>query len=342
MAASLALIGGPMWGADGNIVMAQPAPPASMLGIVCAIGAAISFSLNDLGIKALSGDYPLHQVVLVRASIGLLFTMALFMPLEGGYHNLKTNRLRLHLLRGLFVVFANLMFFLGLAAISLPEATAIFFVSPMIITLFSVIFLGETVGPQRWAAVAIGLVGTLIMLRPTPEAFQWAALFPLCAAVGYAALHTLTRRMGVTEKASTMAFYIQFVFVIVSACMGLAFGDGRLSGSDDPSWEFLFRPWVWPQSNDLMIMVGVGIASATGGYLISQAYRVAAAAVIAPFEYIALVLAIFWGITLFNEFPDQVAWMGIALILFGGLFLIWREAIKNRTQLGRRRLFRFR
>ena len=116
-------------------------------------------------------------------------------------------KLKLHLLRGAFVVSANMLFFLGLAEIPLSEATAIFFVSPLIITLFSVIFLSEKVGPWRWFAVIMGLVGAVVMLRPSLNSFQLAGLFPIGAAFCYASLHILTRKMGRAEKATTMSFY---------------------------------------------------------------------------------------------------------------------------------------
>jgi drug/metabolite transporter (DMT)-like permease len=307
--------------------MTSKALPLTSLGILCAFTASITFSLNDVGVKFLSGDYPLHQVVLTRACVGIAITLAIMMPLEGGYGLLRTKYIGLHLIRGSFVVMANLLFFLGLAEIPLSEATAIFFVSPLIITIFSVIFLSEKVGPWRWFAVAMGLLGAVVMLRPTPSSFQWASLFPVGAAFCYASLHTLTRKMSGTEKASTMSFYIQLTFVISASLMGLAFGEGQYAAQDSAALEFLFRPWIWPTPFDLMVMSGVGIASGIGGYFISQAYRISEAALIAPIEYTALVLSIFWGITLFNEWPDSVAWLGMALILSGGLLMLWREAV---------------
>ena len=291
----------------------------SSIGVICALIASVLFTLNDVGIKFLSGDYPLHQVVLIRAGVGLAITLGIMMPLEGGFSLLRTNRLRLHFIRGGFVVMANLLFFLGLASIPLSEATAIFFVSPLIITIFSVVFLSEKVGPWRWFAVAMGLVGAVVMLRPTPSSFQWAVLLPVGAAFCYAGLHTLTRKMSGTEKASTMSFYIQLTFVITASLMGLIFGDGQYAEQDSPSLQFLLRPWIWPEPFDLMVMTGVGVASGIGGYFISQAYRISEAALIAPVEYTALVLSIFWGITIFGEWPDRVAWVGMALILGGWL-----------------------
>jgi drug/metabolite transporter (DMT)-like permease len=302
------------------------------IGVLCALIASFSLTLNDVGIKFLSGDYPLHQVVLIRASVGLLITLAFIMPFEGGLGLLRTKHLRLHLIRGCFVVTANLLFFLGLTEIPLSEATAIFFVAPLIITILSVVFLSEKVGLWRWFAVAIGLVGVIIMMRPSANSFQWASLFPVGAAFCYAGLHTLTRKMGKTEKASTLSFYIQFTFVITASLMGLAFGDGQYGEQDSAALQFLLRPWVWPEPIDLAVMSGVGLASGIGGYFISQAYRISEAALIAPLEYIAIVLAIFWGITIFDEWPDATAWVGITLIISGGLLMLWREAaLKKKT-----------
>ena len=208
--------------------------------------------------------------------------------------------------------------------------------------MFSVIFLGEKVGVHRWLAVIVGLVGAIIMLRPGTASFQYAALLPLAAAFCYAGLHTLTRKIGVTEKASTMAFYIQLTFIVVSGIIGLSFGDGRHANAGGAAGEFLLRAWMWPSLGDYVFLIGIGVASAAGGYLISQAYRLCEAAVIAPFEYLALVLAIVWGIWFFDEWPDVVAWTGIGLILAGGLYVFWRETVRNRPVATRRPMPRHR
>ncbi|MDA9290703.1 DMT family transporter [Amylibacter sp.] len=310
--------------------MNSTSSPLSTLGVLCALLASFAFTLNDVGIKFLSGDYPLHQIVLVRAFVAMFITLIIIIPFEGGYHLLRTKQLKLHLLRGAFVVLANILFFLGLAEIPLSEATAIFFVSPLIITLFSVIFLLEKVGPWRWFAVIMGLVGAIVMLRPTSNSFQLAGLLPIGAAFCYASLHILTRKMGTIEKASTMSFYLQLTFVVVSISMGLVFGDGRYGIQESAALEFLLRPWVWPNHFDLIVMACIGVASAIGGYTISQAYRLSEAALIAPIEYVALILAVFWGIAIFNEWPDSIAWTGIALILFSGLLMLWRESIAKK------------
>ena len=302
------------------------------LGIICAVIASISFSINDASIKFISGAYPLHEVVTFRAGISLIISLAILVPMEGGYRRLWTSKLPLHLLRGLLVVGANSFFFLGLAVMPLSDATALFFIAPVVITIFSVVFLGEKVGKFRWSATAIGLIGAVIMLRPTSASFQPVAVLPLLAAVCYAGIHMLSRRMGGTESASTLSVYIQGVFLAVGLVMGLTFGDGRFAPGDGRSLDFLLREWVVPPPADYPVLLIIGLSSAIGGYCVSQAYRVSEAAVIAPFEYTALVMSIVWGFTIFGTLPDWVAWTGTGLILASGLVVFWREAVLNRRR----------
>lgn len=302
----------------------------SFSGAYWALAAVIAFATNDVVIKFLSGDYPLYQVMFVRSLVGLLFVVAVLVPLTGSLSMLKTKRLKTHILRGLCVVLANFTFFLALAAIPLADAVAVFFVSPLLISVFSVIFLGEHVGPRRWAAILVGLVGVLIVVRPGTSAFQIASLLPLLAAVGYALLHILTRRIGGTENATSMVFYIQLTFLAVSSAAGLALGHGVFDTFDHPSAIFLLRAWVWPAPFDLGLMIFSGMVTSIGGYMISQAYMRSEAALVAPFEYIALPLSVAFGFFLFAELPDLLAFGGIALILISGLALIWREAASRK------------
>lgn len=308
----------------------------NLIGVACAIAATFFFSINDVTIKFMSGDYALHQIVLFRSLIGMAVTLAILVPLEGGFHLLRTQRLGAHLVRGVCVVFANISFFTALAAMPLAEAMAIFFVSPLIITVFSVLFLGEKVGWPRWAAVAVGFAGVLVILRPGSGAFNPVALMPLIAATLYATLHTMTRRIGGTEKAATMAFYIQLVFIFVAGGIGLAAGDGAYAGSSHPSIAFLVREWVWPTSRDWLLIGAIGLGSAFGGYFISQAYRMAEAGLAAPFEYIAMPLAVIWGVLIWDEWPDAQTWAGMTLVIGSGLFIIWRETLRHRFVVARR------
>ena len=293
------------------------------------MAAQLFFTTQDMMIKWLSADYALHQIVLSRAVVGTLFILMVFVPLEGGISVLRTKRLGMHLLRGFGIVIANLAYFTSLISIPLGEATAIFFIAPVLITALSVVILGEKVGLIRWVAILFGLIGVLIMIRPRGDLLNLAALLPLIAALAYAMVHIMTRKMGKSEKASAMAFYIQINFVVVSSLIGAIFGDGKWADPASPTLDFLFRAWVVPSWQHMLIMLGIGLFSGLGAYCISQGYRICEAGAAAPFEYVAMPIAIFWSISLFDEWPDPTSWLGILLIAGAGLFIFYQESLRG-------------
>jgi drug/metabolite transporter (DMT)-like permease len=298
----------------------------TVFGAVNALIGVFAFSINDMIIKGLSGGYALHQIILFRSGFAMILMLAFLVPFSGGLSVFRTSRPVMHLWRGILVVLSNFAFFLGLASLPLAEAVAIFFVCPLISTAMSVVFLGEKVGPRRWASVVIGLVGVLIIVRPGSEAFQAASLYPLAAAVCSAGMQNITRRIGGTESATTLAIYIQASFLVTSLAAGLAFGGGQFADQSDPSLAFMFRGWIWPPVMDWLILCLVGLASASGGYFTARAYRATDVALVSSFEYASLPMALIWGFVIFSEWPGPMEMIGMALILGAGLFLVWREA----------------
>ena len=295
------------------------------LSILCVMGASLAFSLNDITVKYFTDSLPLHEVILFRSLFGMAFILFLFgrgVPLKTMF---STCRLSRHILRGLSVVVANFAFFAGLAALPLAEASAIFFIAPLLITGFSAFFLGEYVGVWRWTALLVGLLGVLIIVKPGSAAFQWAVILPLLSAIAYATLHTITRSMGLAESPITMSLYIQLVFIVVCLGMGVMFGDGRFAGLGHPSAEFILRAWAWPSGRDVVLFVAAGFFSASGGYLISQAYRSSSAGLVAPFEYSTIILAVLWGYIFWQEVPGLSSAFGIFLIIASGVFVAIRE-----------------
>lgn len=304
-------------------------------------GLAISFvlfgvlciSLNDMLIKQLSSGYPLHQIVFFRSFIGLLVSFV-FLHFEGGLPALRTDQPWLHFLRGILVVIANMSFFLALAVIPLADATALFFAAPLFITLLSIPILGEKVGPLRLGAVFVGFIGVVIMQRPWEPSEALAVsrvvlLLPVLAALTYALNQLMTRKLGVKAPASALAIYIQGSFIVVSVGFFIVAGDGRFATqTTNASLEFLLRAWVWPAPEDQWVLLGMGVNGALIGYCLSQAYRLADAATVAPFEYIGLPMAVFWGLVIFGDIPTWEVWTGIALILSSGLFVFFRERHK--------------
>jgi len=302
-----------------------------LTGILCVIGGVSCFTTQDTVIKFLSGGYPLHQIIFVRGTIALILILVVFVPLEGGVRRLYTHRLGLHALRGLTIVFANLFFFAGLASLPLGETTAIIFVAPLLITVLAAVLLHEKVNKRRWIAVGVGLLGTTLMIRPGTSVFNPMMFLPLLAATCYAMFQIMSRHIGSTESASTMAFYVQLMFIVVSALIGLLVGDGRFAVDDNPTLNFLLRAWVWPSDRDLILLAGVGALSGIGAYLISQGYRITEASLVAPFEYAALPSAMAWSILFFGDWPDNWSWLGITLILGAGLYAFFQSNVQGRN-----------
>ncbi len=290
----------------------------------CILIAVTAMSLMDAIIKLLSDRYPLHEIVMARSIVAITLTL-LIIRFEGGLSLLRTSKPFQHLARGLLIAIANMTFYLSLSVMPLAEVVAIFFISPVLITALSVFLLGEKVGWYRWLAVIVGFIGVAVMMRLGTDSFDLVTVLPLIAAFTYALTQIITRRIGGTEKASVMSFYITAVFIFISAGFWMTVGDGSLAGYFGPSVEFLFRPWLWPNMADAAIMVAVGFLVTIVGYMLSQAYRVAEVNIIAPFEYTALPMGIIWGYVFWREVPDLYTLFGILMVGSSGLYVFYHE-----------------
>lgn len=298
-----------------------------LLGVLCG-------SLNDMGIKLLSGEYPLHQMIFVRSVIGVIVTLV-FLRMEGGLALLRSRRPGLHLMRSGLIVMSNMTFFAALAVMPLGAATALFFVAPLFITLLAIPILGEPIGRHRITAVLVGLLGVAVMMAPGVDwggIGRWNLLLPVMAAMFYAGMQVLTRKLGAHTAASALALYIQMTFLTVSALFFIVAGDGRFAeGLSHPSALLLLRAWVWPEPGDIWVFGLLGLMSAAIGYAMGMAYKLGNASVVASYEYAALPLALLWGWLIFGEVPRSVVWLGVALIAGAGLYVFARERAQDRV-----------
>jgi drug/metabolite transporter (DMT)-like permease len=292
-----------------------------------ALGGGAVLSINDLSIKFLSGDYALHQIILIRALIALAIVLAVVAVSGTGFGQLRSRRWRAHLLRVSLVMVSNVTYFMGLSVLPLADAVAMAFVAPVFVVLLGAVILGERVGAQRWAAVMLGLLGVGLVMRPSMGSVQPAALLVVISALAYASCHIMTRQLRGTESAMTLNFHVQVGFIVVSLAMGLAVGDGHLAQASRPDapLAFLLRPWIAPPLADWPALLGTGLAVGIGGLMMSEAYRRSEVALIAPFEYIGMPMAILWGFWVFGTWPDARAWVGIALICGAGVHTLLRE-----------------
>ncbi|NNE52163.1 MAG: DMT family transporter [Sulfitobacter sp.] len=301
----------------------------SRLGIACMIAGMFFISVNDMLIKSLSGDYPLHELVFLRSGIGIFVSFTL-LQMEGGLKLLRTGKPLLHITRGLLIVFANSAIYAAIVAMPLATVNALYFVAPLFVTLLSIPILGEHVGARRFAAIGLGFGGVMLMMAPQlakgDQGLGWVVILPVLAAGGYALMSVLTRKLGETSRASALAIHMQFAFIVVSILMYFIAGDGRYvdAGTSD-SLRFLLREWVWPERGDLLPIAGLGALSGIVGYLMSQAYRLSRASVVAPFEYVLLIFSLFWGWTIFGEWPENTVFIGAAIVIGSGIFVFLRE-----------------
>ena len=282
------------------------------------------FSLQDVAVKWMGGDYPVLEIVVFRSLTALPLTL-LFFRFEGGRGIPTTTRPRLETIRGLFYFLSYTTYFMGLAALPLAEIAAIKFSGPLMITALSVVMLGERVGPRRWVALLVGFMGVLLIVRPGLATFNLGSVFILISVLFYALAAILTRRLQTTDSSATMAYYSSLVYLLATVVLVppvLLVGDFP---DAHPSVAFLFRSWATPSLLDGVIMAGLGLVWAGGMYFIARAYSVALASVVAPFEYVALPINVLWGFLLWHQLPALTTWAGAFLALASGLYVLYRE-----------------
>ena len=275
-------------------------------GIAFMCAGVASLCVNDAIAKSLTDTYSPLQILFMRNIIALPMAILLTMRMSG-IAALRSHRPLAHLMRGLLWIAATMFFFTSLIHLGLAEATAIIFVAPLFITAISALFLKEHVGWRRWLAVLVGFLGVLIVVRPGGAAFQPAALLPVGAAVVYAFLMVSSRWVDPRESVWTLLLWLTGTGAVLSA---------------------LIVPFVWvPLNSDhVWLFLGLAVFGTAGMTMMSQAFRMAPAAVVAPFDYTALIWATGLGFLIWGDIPDLATYVGAAVIIASGIYLIWRES----------------
>jgi drug/metabolite transporter (DMT)-like permease len=254
--------------------------------------------------------------------VGQLLAAVVVGVIMGEGRRLIPPRLGGHVVRSLLLAATSMMFFTALATMPLTDALAIAFAEPMILTAVSPILLGETVGPRRWAACAVGFLGTLMIIRPSFEQFGAAALLPLGSACTFAGYHVMTRRLA--GAGSLVA--VQFVTGAVgTVALGVVLAAAAATGA-------LAQPVVMPSGLSWVWFLGIGALSFVTHGMIVRAFELAPAAVLAPFGYLEIVSATILGFLMFGDFPEGPTWVGIAVIVASGLYIVHRERLHGRSR----------
>jgi len=289
------------------------------------------FSLQDIAVKWIGGDYSVLEIVTFRSLIALPCTL-LFFRYEGQRGLPTTQRHKLEYIRGLFYFLSYTTHFMGLAALPLAEIAAIKFSGPLMITFLSVVWLGETVGPRRWLALLVGFMGVLLIVRPGLATFNMGSIFILISVLFYALAAILTRKLQTTDSSATMAYYSSLVYLMVTFILApLIIFVGEIPDAH-PSIAFLFHAWAMPSLLDWVIMSGLGLVWAGGMYFVARAYSLALASVAAPFEYVTLPINMMWSFVIWQEIPTLTTLAGAFLTLLSGMYILYREQGERRKR----------
>lgn len=283
-------------------------------GIALMIAGGLVLTMSDTATKWLTGNYPVGQIMGIRALFTLI-PLSLFVWQSGGLTALRIGNFKMQFLRAACAVASAFLFVSGLVYLPLADAIALAFSGPLFVTAMATPLLGEHVGWRRWSAVSVGFLGVMVMVRPTGEAMRWAALLPLCAASMGALRDVVTRRIRMSDSPVAI----------------LAFTMGAIAIAGFATLPFGWKPVAWA---DLLIMAAAGVLVGSAQYLVIHAFHVAEASLIIPFKYLTLIWGALFGFMIWCQLPDRWIVAGSVLVVGSGLYIMHRETRAHRRAAG--------
>ncbi|MDQ0033374.1 drug/metabolite transporter (DMT)-like permease [Variovorax boronicumulans] len=285
-----------------------------LAGIGLVLVAVACFATLDTATKASTAGVPILMGVWFRYAFQAVATTAVLLPLHGTAL-LRTQHPRYQLLRGALLLVSSTLAFLSLRYMPLAEFTSIVLIAPLVITLLAATTLKEYVSPLRWALVAGGFIGTLVILRPGGEAFSWAILLPIGLVLTNAWFQVLTSKLAQTENPLTMHFYTGWVGALI-ASLALPFVWTAL-----PSWEW----WA--------LLCLMGFMGTVGHFILILAYQRAPASTLTPYLYAQIAFAMLGGWLVFSQVPDRYSLIGISMIAVCGAAGAWLTVRERRVPI---------
>lgn len=282
-----------------------------LAGILLILASGLLLASHDAMTKHLALILPVSLILWVRYCVQSVLLPLMFWPTLGR-KLLQTRRMRLQLIRGISLLAVGILIISGLRYIPLAETTAVIFLAPLFVTLLSALLLRERISRVQWLAIGIGLLGVLLVVRPGGELFSWPVLYPLTAALCFAFYQVITRLLAGKDHPATSNFYSGLVGALILTPVALTqLGDvARL-----------------PTLEAAMLFI-LGVLAMAGHMLLTQAFRHASAAVLAPFTYAQIVSAGLVGWLVFGQLPDTVGLAGVAVIIGSGVWMGWLQMRK--------------
>lgn len=290
------------------------ATPNILRGIGLMLCAVFIFALMDSTAKWLAAKYPVPMLVWARYLVHCLLMLIFLLP-SHGRRLWRTSRPRLQILRALMLFCVTGLLIASFRLVPLTVATAILFITPLLVGLLAGPVLGEKVATTQGLAIVIGLVGMLLIARPGGEVALTGVLFAVAGALCYTVYQLLTRILAPSENSVTLLFYTALTGTLCSSAL---------------------LPWVWsdiaPDAFDSLLICMLGVMGGCGHYLLIRAFRRAPAATLAPFIYVQLIWAGLLDLLVFGHLPDGPTWIGVALIAAAGLSVVIRERLNARSR----------
>ena len=279
-----------------------------ILGITFIVITMLLFTLMDAIAKELMLTYNETQVIWARYTSQTVLTLVILSPII--FKVLKTKHFFLQFSRSLLLFGATYLFFSSLKYLQLSEATAIFQIAPIFVTILSIFILKEKVGVRRWVGVIFGLIGALIIIRPGNDLFSIMIVFPAIAALCYASYVITTKYLSSDESTSTNFIYTTLIGSIFATLIAI------------PNWQPV-------EEKDIITLSLFGLLGALGHFFLIIAFKISEASFLAPFTYISLLFGSLWGFLFFSEIPNYFTICGGLVIVISGIYVWYREQKKT-------------
>ena len=299
-------------------------------GIILILISMMVFSVQDGIMKYIFNFVSLYEVYLIRTlvSFGLIL---IFLKLTKKKIVFKTQYPLLTFCRVILFFFGFSSFYISLTVLPLGFATALFFVTPFLITIFAHFFLKEEIGIRRWSAIVVGFIGVYITLNPDFSNFNYLSLLPILCAFCYSLSMIIIKKTSDKDSVYTQTFTFYFGAMFFSIIFYFVIGDGQYNTIDHPASQFIFREWFVNLESSILFMVTTGITATIAFLLLFTAYRIASPAVVSPFEYSILLWAPLIGWIYFEEIPNLNTVIGILIIVSSGIYIFIREKAQDQS-----------
>ena len=299
-------------------------------GIILILIAMLVFSVQDGIMKYIFNFVSLYEVYLIRTIVSFILII-IFLKIRNKPIIFKSHYPILTFCRVILFFFGFSSFYISLTVLPLGTATALFFVTPFLITIFAHFFLKEKIGPRRWSAVAVGFIGVYITLNPDFNDFNYLSMLPIFCAFCYSLSMIIIKRTSDKDSVYTQTFTFYIGAIIFSLFFYFTIGDGQYNISEHPASQFIFRKWFVDIEANFLFMAATGVTATIAFLLLFTAYSIASPAVVSPFEYSILLWSPLIGWIYFNEIPSINTIIGILIIVSSGIYIFLREKAQDQS-----------